>query len=209
MLSQTSGRWCFFSPPGGKSVTLHRKRREGDIAMVNHLVWIDLEMSGLDPEQHVIVEIASIVTDAQLNVVAEGPDLAIHHSKEVLAAMDEWSRKHHGTSGLLRRMETSTCSCARAEQETLAFLSQYTKKGKSPLCGNSICQDRRFLIKHMPELETHFHYRNIDVSSIKELVKRWYPGMAPFQKRKDHLALSDIRESIDELRYYRRHVFVR
>lgn len=176
--------------------------------MSNRLVWIDLEMTGLDPEQHVIVEIASIVTDKALNVVAEGPDMAIHYPEPALATMDDWSREHHRHSGLLRRMETSGCTCAQAEAETLAFLSQHCKQGESPLCGNSICQDRRFLVKHMPRLEAHFHYRNIDVSSIKELVKRWYPGMPPFQKRKDHLALSDIRESIDELRYYRRRVFI-
>lgn len=176
--------------------------------MGSEMVWIDLEMSGLDPEQHVIVEIASVVTDGDLNVVAEGPDIAIHYPEEVLANMDEWSRRHHQRSGLLKRMDTSTYTCARAEEETLTFLSPYVQKGDSPLCGNSICQDRRFLVKHMPQLEAHFHYRNIDVSSVKELVKRWYPGMGAFQKKKEHLALSDIRESIQELRYYRRLVFI-
>ncbi len=176
--------------------------------MNRHLIWIDLEMTGLDPEKYVIVEIASIVTDDQLNVVAEGPDLAIHQPDTVLWAMEPWSRKHHRASGLLDRIKASRHSCAQAEQETLAFLSRFCQKGASPLCGNSIGQDRRFLVKHMPALEDFFHYRNIDVSSVKELVKRWYPALAPFEKEKTHLALNDIKESIDEMRYYRKHVFV-
>ncbi|MFO7984407.1 MAG: oligoribonuclease [Desulfatiglandaceae bacterium] len=176
--------------------------------MDKNLIWIDLEMTGLEPEQHVIVEIATLVTDDQLNVVAEGPDLAIHQEKSALLTMDHWSRDQHRSSGLLDRMEASTYTCAQAELETLAFLSQHCEKGASPLCGNSIGQDRRFLVKYMPRLEDFFHYRNIDVSSIKELVRRWYPTLGSFPKKKAHLALSDIKESIDELRYYRRHVFV-
>lgn len=165
-------------------------------------------MTGLNPERHVIVEIASIVTDNQLQVVAEGPDLAISHSEDILAGMESWSLEHHQASGLLDRIRSSSCTCHQAEEETLQFLSRYCERGASPLCGNSIGQDRRFLFKHMPRLEDFFHYRSIDVSSIKELVKRWYPNLPPFQKEKSHLALSDIRESIGELIYYRRHVFV-
>jgi oligoribonuclease len=152
--------------------------------MNRHLIWIDLEMTGLDPEKYVIVEIASIVTDDQLNVVAEGPDLAIHQPDTVLSAMESWSREHHGASGLLDRIKASRHSCAQAEQETLAFLSRFCQKGASPLCGNSIGQDRRFLVKHMPTLEDFFHYRNIDVSSVKELVKRWYPAWHPLKRKK-------------------------
>ena len=179
-----------------------------DFDLAKHLIWIDLEMSGLDPELHVIVEIASIVTDNQLTVVAEGPDLVIHHPEEILAAMEPWSLEHHGASGLLDSIRSSSCTSFQAEEETLRFLSQYAEKGASPLCGNSIGQDRRFLIKHMPRLEAFFHYRNIDVSSVKELVKRWYPNLPPFEKAKSHLALSDIRESISELLYYRNYVFL-
>jgi len=177
--------------------------------MTNRLFWIDLEMTGLDPDRHVIVEIASIVTDEQLHVVAEGPDRVIHHPEDVLSAMDDWSLEHHQASGLLDRIRSTTWTCEQAEEETLQFLAQYGEKGVSPLCGNSIGQDRRFLVRHMPQLEAFFHYRNIDVSSVKELVKRWYPDLPRFHKEKTHLALSDIRESISELIYYREHVFVR
>lgn len=173
-----------------------------------HLVWIDLEMTGLDPEIHVIVEIASIVTDTELNIVEQGPDTAIFYPEEILAHMEPWSLEHHQASGLLDRIRNSSVSCEKAEKETIDFLSRYISKGKSPLCGNSIYQDRRFLVKHMPRLEAFFHYRNIDVSSIKELVKRWYPALHAFQKEKSHLALNDIKESIEELRYYRKNVFV-
>ena len=176
--------------------------------MEKHLIWIDLEMTGLDPESYVIVEIASIVTDNQLNIVAEGPDIAINHPDAVLSSMEPWSLEHHLASGLTDRIKASPYTCAQAETETLAFLSQYCEKGASPLCGNSIGQDRRFLVKHMPLLEDFFHYRNIDVSTIKELVKRWYPALSRFEKEKTHLALSDIRESIDELVYYRKNVFL-
>ena len=176
--------------------------------MGNNLIWIDLEMTGLDPETMVILEIASIVTDSELNIIAEGPHLAINYPESVLANMEEWSRTHHQASGLLDRVKSSAYDCSSAEQETLKFVSAYCGKGESPLCGNTIWQDRRFLVKHMPLLESYFHYRLIDVSTIKELVKRWYPDFPVYQKKKDHLALSDISESIDELKYYRANIFV-
>jgi len=176
--------------------------------MQEPLIWIDLEMTGLDPERHVILEIATILTDESLNIIAEGPCLAVHPSTDALALMDEWSREHHQGSGLLGRVDESPYDQQAAERITLSFLSLHSRKGLSPLCGNSIWQDRRFLIKHMPGLEAFFHYRNIDVSSLKELVRRWYPALPQFQKQKTHTALSDIRESIAELRYYREKVFV-
>lgn len=175
--------------------------------MRGRLVWIDLEMTGLDPEKSVILEIAAVVTDASLHTVAEGPDIAIHYPERVLQNMEAWSKKQHQSSGLLERVRTSSVDCRRAEQEVLGFLSKHCKKGESPLCGNTIWQDRRFLIKYMPELEAFFHYRNIDVSSIKELAKRWYPSLPVYKKKKAHLALSDIKESINELKYYREKVF--
>jgi oligoribonuclease len=176
--------------------------------MQEPLIWIDLEMTGLDPERHVILEIASVLTDDSLNIIAEGPCMAVHPSAQALAAMDEWSREHHHLSGLLGRAQNSPYDHQAAEHLTLEFLSPHSRKGLSPLCGNSIWQDRRFLIKHMPELEAFFHYRNIDVSSLKELVRRWYPALPQFEKQKTHTALSDIKESIAELRYYREKVFV-
>jgi oligoribonuclease len=176
--------------------------------MKPNLIWIDLEMTGLDPEIHVIVEVASIVTDGQLNIVAQGPDTSINHPEHILSSMEEWSREHHQASGLLDRVKASSFNCRRAEEETLDFVSRYCEKGKSPLCGNSVWQDRRFLIKYMPRLEAFLHYRNIDVSSVKELVKNWYPSLPPFEKQKAHLAMSDIEESIKELKYYRENVFV-
>jgi oligoribonuclease len=172
------------------------------------LIWIDLEMSGLDPEKEVILEIATIVTDNMLEILAEGPNIAIHHPEAAIRTMEAWSKSQHGASGLLDRVKASSYGCQKAEGEILAFLSKYCEKGRSPLCGNSIWQDRRFLIKHMPRLEEFFHYRNIDVSSIKELVKRWYPSLPRYEKKKTHLALSDIRESIQELRYYREKIFI-
>ena len=175
--------------------------------MTSPLIWIDLEMTGLDPENQVIVEIASVVTDDQLNVIGEGPDMAIRHSSSILSRMEPWSLKHHTESGLLERIKASPYACKNAEEETLRFISRYCKEGASPMCGNTIGQDRRFLVKHMPTLEKFFHYRNIDVSSVKELVKRWYPALPSFTKKKAHLALSDILESINELRYYREKVF--
>jgi oligoribonuclease len=165
-------------------------------------------MTGLDPEQGVILEIASIVTDSALHIVAEGPNIAINHPESTLSNMEAWSKSHHEASGLLERVKKTSCDGKKAEQETLGFLSRHCKPGESPLCGNSVWQDRRFLIKHMPGLEAFLHYRNIDVSTIKELVKRWYPSLPPHEKKKAHRALSDIKESIKELRYYRDHVFV-
>ena len=176
--------------------------------MTNKLVWIDMEMTGLDPEKEVILEIATIVTDDKLEVEAEGPNLTINYPEEVLQGMEEWSQIHHEKSGLIDRARNSTYDCESAEKETLEFLSIHCKKGESPLCGNSVWQDRRFLIKHMPDLEELFHYRNIDVSSIKELVRRWYPSLPTFQKQKTHRALGDINESISELKYYRQKVFI-
>ena len=175
--------------------------------MTSNLIWIDLEMTGLNPERNVILEIATIVTDDKLEVMAEGPNIAINYPKKILLSMDEWSANHHKASGLLDRVKVTSYDCKRAEQETLDFISDHCKKGESPLCGNSIWQDRRFLIKYMPELEAFFHYRNIDISSIKELVKRWYPAIPPYKKDKTHLALNDIMESINELKYYRQKVF--
>jgi oligoribonuclease len=174
----------------------------------SHLVWLDLEMSGLDVERHVILEIAALVTDKDLKVIAEGPDLAIYQSPEALVSMDEWSVNHHGASGLLERVRSSSHDTRSAERQVLDFLSAHCPKGSSPLCGNSVWQDRRFLARFMPELEAYLHYRVIDVSSVKELVRRWYPDLPPFQKKKTHLALSDIKESIEELRYYRKNVFI-
>ncbi|MFH1351898.1 MAG: oligoribonuclease [Pseudomonadota bacterium] len=173
-----------------------------------NLVWIDLEMTGLNPDKGVILEIATIVTDDELEILAEGPNIAINYPEEILRNMDEWSRSHHQASGLLDRIKGSLYDCQRAEQETLNFISSFCKEGECLLCGNSIWQDRHFLRKHMPRLETFFHYRNIDVSSIKELVKRWYPDLPPYEKEKAHLALSDIKESINELKYYRQKVFL-
>ena len=177
--------------------------------MADLLVWMDLEMTGLDPERDVILEIATIITDASLNEVAEGPNIAINHSDTNLLTMDSWSREHHEASGLLERVIASRYKNRDAMKATLAFLSEHCEKQQSPLCGNTIWQDRRFLIKHMPELEQFFHYRNIDISSLKELVRRWYPSLPPYEKDNAHLALGDIRESINELRYYRRHVFLK
>lgn len=170
------------------------------------LVWMDLEMTGLEPERDVIIEIATIVTDSELNVIAEGPVLAIHQPDVLLDAMDEWNTKTHGNSGLTERVRSSQVSMQEAELQTLAFLQQHVKAGSSPLCGNSIHQDRRFLVKYMPKLEAFVHYRNLDVSSVKELAKRWKPAsLEGFEKKGAHLALDDIRESIAELRHLREH----
>lgn len=169
-----------------------------------NLIWIDLEMTGLDCFNDSIIEIATIVTDANLNTIAEGPVLAIHQSDQVLAGMDEWNTSHHGASGLLDRVRSSRVSAQDAQSQTLAFLKQHVAAGKSPMCGNSICQDRRFLAREMPELEAYFHYRNLDVSTLKELARRWRPDiLAGLNKQAAHLALDDIRESIEELRHYR------
>ena len=174
-----------------------------------NLIWIDLEMTGLDPERDHIIEIATIVTDSELNTLAEGPVLAVHQSDEVLAGMDEWNTSHHGSSGLTDRVRQSKVSVRDAELQTIAFLREYVDPGKSPICGNSIGQDRRFLVKEMQELEAYFHYRNLDVSTLKELVRRWRPELLDgFSKQGSHLALDDTRESIEELRYYRE-VFIK
>ena len=171
-----------------------------------NLIWIDLEMTGLDPDHDVIIEMATIVTDSELNTLAEGPVIAIHQSDEILAGMDEWNTRQHGGSGLTQRVCESTVTMAQAEAQTIAFLEQWVPKGKSPICGNSICQDRRFLYRHMRELENYFHYRNLDVSTLKELAARWAPEVKDsFKKGSTHLALDDIRESIGELQHYRKH----
>lgn len=173
-----------------------------------NLIWIDLEMTGLDPEKNTIIEIATIVTDKNLNILAEGPSLAIHQPKAVMDSMDEWCTTHHGQSGLTERVLSSRLSMQDAEQETIRFLQQYIGKGESPICGNSVGQDRRFLYKYMPELEAFFHYRYLDVSTIKELARRWQPEVLNgFTKKGTHLALDDIRESIAELAFYREHFF--
>ncbi len=175
----------------------------------SYLIWIDLEMTGLDPDNDLIIEIATIVTDKNLNILAQGPVLAVHQSDAALAAMDDWNQHHHGQSGLIKRVKASTIDDAEAERQTLEFLRQWVPEKTSPICGNSIGQDRRFLYRYMPELEAYFHYRNIDVSTLKELAARWAPHIKEgFKKQSSHQALDDIIESIEELRYYREH-FIR
>lgn len=170
-----------------------------------NLVWIDLEMTGLDPNQDRIIEMAAIVTDSNLDIIAESPILVIHQSQHVLDNMDEWNTKQHHQSGLLERVKASTMDEAQAEQAMLSFLERYVPAGTSPMCGNSICQDRRFMARWMPSLESFFHYRHIDVSTLKELARRWAPGVAQgVSKSGSHLALADVRDSIEELRHYRR-----
>ena len=171
----------------------------------HNLIWIDLEMTGLDPDRDTVIEIATIVTDSQLGDACEGPALAIHHSDAVLAAMDDWNTRQHGQSGLTARVRASTVSLRAAEQATLEFLRALVPPGTSPMCGNSICQDRRFLYRYMPELAEFFHYRNLDVSTLKELARRWAPGLPEFKKQGNHLALDDIRASVAELQHYRTH----
>ena len=176
------------------------------MSRVDTLVWMDMEMTGLDPEENVIIEIATVITDDQLSIIAEGPVIAVHQPEAELDIMDDWNMRTHGNSGLTERVRTSTVSTAEAEQATLAFIQQYVKKGHSPLCGNSIHQDRRFLVKQMPALEAYVHYRNIDVSTLKELAKRWNPSILKgFTKKGSHKALDDIVESIEEMKYYREH----
>ena len=173
-----------------------------------HLIWIDLEMTGLDTVNDQIIEIATVVTTGSLETVAEGPVIAIHQPDDVIGAMDEWNTVTHGDSGLIRRVRESDYTHARAEKETLAFLEDFVPAGLSPMCGNSICQDRRFLARQMPRLEAFFHYRNLDVSTIKELVTRWKPDiMKNLEKESSHQALDDIYDSIAELRFYRQNVF--
>lgn len=172
----------------------------------NNLIWIDLEMTGLLPETDQIIEIATVVTDANLTILGEGPVLAIHQPQLVMDSMDEWNTRQHGQSGLTKRVQESTLSTQEAEQMTLDFLKLFVDKGVSPMCGNSICQDRRFLYKYMPNLAAFFHYRNLDVSTLKELVKRWQPSLLKgIVKESKHLALDDIKDSINELLYYRQH----
>ena len=180
------------------------------MAEKDRLIWIDLEMTGLRPDHDSIIEMATVVTDRELNVIADGPELAIHQSEAVLAQMDAWNQRQHGGSGLIERVRASQTGVAAAEQQTLAFLAAHVEAGASPMCGNSICQDRRFLARWMPTLEAFFHYRNIDVSTLKELASRWHPHLSSgLVKRSAHLARADIYESIAELRYYRERLFVK
>ena len=170
----------------------------------NNLIWVDMEMTGLDPDADVVIEIASIVTDSDLNTLAEGPVIAIHQHDARLEAMDEWNTSHHNASGLVARVRESRYDERMAARETIAFLENWVPRGASPMCGNTICQDRRFMARHLPELEAFFHYRNLDVSSLKILMQRWRPDLeSGFGKSATHLALDDIRESIEEMRYYR------
>ena len=171
-----------------------------------NLVWLDMEMTGLDPENDRIIEVAVVVTDSELNILGEGPVFAIHQSDEALDGMDAWNKGTHGRSGLIERVKASTVTEAQAETALIEFLKAYVPAGKSPMCGNSICQDRRFMARGMPKLEAFFHYRNLDVSTLKELCKRWKPELASgFKKHQKHTAMADIIESIEELRYYREH----
>jgi oligoribonuclease len=180
------------------------------VSRKDNLIWIDLEMTGLNPDEHLIIEIATVITDKELTVLAEGPVLAVHQADDVLASMDEWNTRQHANSGLTERVRASTVSEQEAERLTLEFVRQHVDQGASPICGNSICQDRRFLIRHMPELAAYFHYRNLDVSTLKILAKLWLPEVGNrFEKKSVHLALADIHDSIRELRFYREHLFKR
>ncbi len=171
----------------------------------NNLIWIDLEMTGLDTFQDTIIEIATVVTDKDLNILAEGPVIAIHQEDHLLNMMDEWNQQHHGDSGLIERVQKSEFTMAQAELATIEFLEEYVGKGASPMCGNSICQDRRFMAREMPELEDYFHYRNLDVSTLKEIAARWKPEvLTQYTKKGAHLALDDVLESIEELQFYRK-----
>jgi oligoribonuclease len=184
------------------NATLNEAQRTNEF----NLIWVDMEMTGLDPDTDRIIEIAVVVTDSNLNILAEGPVFAIHQSNEVLDGMDSWNKGTHGRSGLIERVKTSVVSEADAETALIEFLKQYVPAGKSPMCGNTICQDRRFMVRGMPKLEAFFHYRNLDVSTLKELCRRWKPELINgFKKHQKHTALADIIESIEELRYYREH----
>ena len=172
----------------------------------SHLVWVDMEMTGLDPDADRIIEVAMVVTDMELNIVAEAPVLVVHQSDAMLDGMDNWNRGTHGRSGLTDKVKASALDEHAVEQQFITFLQRFVPKGKAPMCGNSICQDRRFMARHMPALEAFFHYRNVDVSTLKELCKRWRPELiAGFRKQQRHEALADILESIEELKYYRTH----
>jgi len=172
----------------------------------NNLIWVDMEMTGLEPDRDVVIEIATIVTDSDLNTLAEGPVIALHQADDILDNMDEWNTSHHNSSGLVARVKASTHNEQSATDETIAFLSEWVPRGASPMCGNTICQDRRFMARHMPQLEAFFHYRNLDVSTLKILMQLWRPELAAgFHKSATHLALDDIRESIEEMQYYREH----
>jgi len=175
----------------------------------DNLIWIDLEMTGLNPDKDRIIEIATVVTDTHLNVLAEGPELTVHQSDKALAKMDKWCVRQHGLSGLTEKVKKSKISAAKAEKQTLEFLKEYVPEGISPMCGNTIGQDRRFLYRYMPELEKYFHYRNFDVSVLKSIAKRWYPHIAKgYRKKTRHQALSDVYDSIEEMRYYIKHLFI-
>lgn len=172
----------------------------------NNLIWVDMEMTGLNPDQDVVIEIATIITDSDLNTLAEGPVVAVHQSDARLSGMDEWNTTHHTRSGLVDRVRASQHDEAQTARETIAFLEKWVPEGASPMCGNTICQDRRFMARHLPQLEAYFHYRNLDVSTLKILMQRWRPELeAGFVKTGTHQALDDIRESINEMRYYREH----
>jgi len=174
----------------------------------SNLIWIDLEMTGLIPEQDTIIEMATVVTDKDLNILSEGPVMAIHQPEAIMASMDDWNTRQHGGSGLTDRVASSKHTLRSAEEQTLSFLSKWVDKGASPICGNSIGQDRRFLVRYMPKLESYFHYRNLDVSTLKILANLWKPDVAKgFSKKGSHLALDDILESIEELKYYRQNLF--
>lgn len=173
----------------------------------SNLIWLDLEMTGLDPDHDYIIEIATVITDKNLDVLAEGPVIAIHQRPQIMEKMDEWNIKQHGKSGLIERVGLSKIIEEQAAEQTIDFISKYVPEKKSPMCGNSICQDRRFLYRHMPKLEQYFHYRNLDVSVLKILAKSWYPEIAKgFKKKSRHIALSDVYDSINELKYYREHI---
>jgi len=173
----------------------------------NRLVWMDLEMTGLEPDRDTIIEMATIVTDGELNIIAEGPEIVIHQDASLFAGMDDWNKEHHTKSGLWQKVVASKISLAEAEAETLAFIKMHCGEKESPLCGNSIWQDRRFLVRYMPKIEQYMHYRLVDVSTIKELAVRWYPDLKFAKKKGSHRALDDIRESVDELKFYREHLF--
>ena len=171
-----------------------------------NLIWIDLEMTGLIPESDLIIEIATLITDPELNILAEGPVIAVNQSDDALAGMDSWNQKHHGESGLIQRVKESTIDEAEAERQTLDFLARWVNENVSPMCGNSICQDRRFLARYMTGLEKFFHYRNLDVSTVKEIARRWKPEiLSGLSKQSKHIAMDDIKDSIEELGYYRQH----